>query len=93
MTCPPVLGDYPLLRSHNPVFSVDRNGVRGGYLCPPVTVGTSGVRGRVGEDITADLALAIARAVAFDADRAVFGRDARDLGRALVDALDRAADR
>jgi phosphoglucosamine mutase len=49
--------------------------------------GTSGVRGRVGTDVTADLALAVARAVAVDADRVVVGRDARDSGRALVDAL------
>ena len=49
--------------------------------------GTSGVRGRVGEDVTADLALAVARALAVDADRAVVGRDARDSGRSLVAAL------
>lgn len=54
---------------------------------PAVTFGTSGVRGRVGKDVTADLALAVARAVAVDADRAVVGRDARDSGRSLVDAL------
>ncbi|WP_435074249.1 phosphoglucosamine mutase [Halorubrum sp. HHNYT27] len=49
--------------------------------------GTSGVRGRVGSDVTADLALDIARALATDADRVVVGRDVRDSGRALVDAL------
>jgi len=49
--------------------------------------GTSGVRGEVGVDVTADLALDIGRAVAVDADRVVVGRDARDTGRALVSAL------
>ncbi len=49
--------------------------------------GTSGVRGPVGETVTARLALDIARAVAVDADRIVVGRDARDSGRALVDAV------
>jgi phosphoglucosamine mutase len=49
--------------------------------------GTSGVRGRVGVDVTADLALAVARALAVDAERVVVGRDVRDSGRALVDAL------
>ncbi len=49
--------------------------------------GTSGVRGPVGETVTADLALDVGRAVAADADRVVVGRDARDSGRALVDAL------
>ncbi|GAB3705022.1 hypothetical protein GCM10028858_22030 [Halorubrum pallidum] len=49
--------------------------------------GTSGVRGRVGEAVTADFADAVARAVAVNADRAVVGRDARDSGRSLVAAL------
>jgi phosphoglucosamine mutase len=49
--------------------------------------GTSGVRGPIGETVTAGLALDIARAVAVDADRIVVGRDARDSGRALVDAV------
>ncbi|WP_418283994.1 phosphopentomutase/phosphoglucosamine mutase [Halorubrum sp. DTA46] len=49
--------------------------------------GTSGVRGPVGETVTAGLALEISRAVAVDADRIVVGRDARDSGRALVDAV------
>jgi phosphoglucosamine mutase len=49
--------------------------------------GTSGIRGRVGEDVTADLALAVGRALGVDTDRVVVGRDARDSGRALVDAL------
>ncbi|MFC7193614.1 phosphoglucosamine mutase [Halosimplex aquaticum] len=49
--------------------------------------GTSGIRGPVGEDVTAELALSVGRAVGADADRAVVGRDARDSGRLLVDAL------
>jgi phosphoglucosamine mutase len=49
--------------------------------------GTSGVRGRVGADITADLALAVGRALGVDTDRVVVGRDARESGPALVDAL------
>ncbi|MFC7140159.1 phosphoglucosamine mutase [Halosimplex aquaticum] len=49
--------------------------------------GTSGIRGPVGEDVTAELALSVGRAVGVDADRAVVGRDARDSGRLLVDAL------
>ncbi len=49
--------------------------------------GTSGVRGPVGEVVTGELALSIGRAVGVSADRAVIGRDARDSGRALCDAL------
>ncbi|ELZ40249.1 phosphoglucosamine mutase [Halorubrum californiense DSM 19288] len=50
--------------------------------------GTSGVRGPVGETVTADLALGIGRAVATDgAASVVVGRDARDSGRMLVRAL------
>ena len=50
--------------------------------------GTSGVRGRVGETITADLALDVGRAVATDgADTVVVGRDARESGRMLTWAL------
>ena len=49
--------------------------------------GTSGVRGPVGETITAATALAIGRAVGTDADRVVVGRDARDSGRMLTDAV------
>ncbi|TQQ81009.1 phosphoglucosamine mutase [Halonotius terrestris] len=49
--------------------------------------GTSGIRGPVGETVTADLALAVGRAVATDgADTVVIGRDARDSGRFLADA-------
>ncbi|ELZ24716.1 phosphoglucosamine mutase [Natrinema limicola JCM 13563] len=50
--------------------------------------GTSGIRGTVGEEVTAELALAIGRAVASDGyDRVVVGRDARESGAVLVDAV------
>jgi len=48
--------------------------------------GTSGVRGPVGEDVTAELALRVGRALG-DRDRVVVGRDPRESGRLLVDAL------
>jgi len=49
--------------------------------------GTSGIRGPVGETVTASLALAVGRAVGMDAERVVVGRDARESGRPLLDAL------
>ncbi|MFO7935533.1 MAG: hypothetical protein R6U78_15830, partial [Bacteroidales bacterium] len=50
--------------------------------------GTSGVRGPVGEAVTAGLALDVGRALATDgAATVVVGRDARDSGRMLVRAL------
>jgi len=49
--------------------------------------GTSGVRGPVGETVTAELALAVGRALGVDTERVVVGRDARESGRAMVDAL------
>jgi len=49
--------------------------------------GTSGIRGPVGETVTADLALSVGRAVGVDADRIVVGRDPRESGRLLTDAL------
>ncbi|WP_247731487.1 phosphoglucosamine mutase [Halovivax limisalsi] len=49
--------------------------------------GTSGVRGPVGEAVTAELALSIGRAVGAEADRVVVGRDARESGEPLADAL------
>ncbi|OYR44224.1 phosphoglucosamine mutase [Halorubrum sp. Hd13] len=50
--------------------------------------GTSGVRGRVGDEITASLALDVGRALATDgADTVVLGRDARESGRTLSRAL------
>ncbi len=49
--------------------------------------GTSGIRGPVGETVTADLALSVGRAVGVDADRVVVGRDPRESGQLLTDAL------
>ncbi|WP_435102212.1 phosphoglucosamine mutase [Halarchaeum sp. P4] len=49
--------------------------------------GTSGIRERVGEGLTADLALNVGRALADDADRVVVGRDPRESGTFLLDAL------
>jgi phosphoglucosamine mutase len=49
--------------------------------------GTSGIRGPVGDEVTAELALSVGRAVGVDADRVVVGRDARESGRLLTDAL------
>ena len=50
--------------------------------------GTSGVRGTVGDEITAELALSVGRALASEGyDRVVVGRDTRDSGRMLTDAL------
>ncbi|QSG09825.1 phosphoglucosamine mutase [Halapricum desulfuricans] len=49
--------------------------------------GTSGVRGPVGETITAELALSVGRALALDSERVVVGRDPRGSGELLADAL------
>jgi phosphoglucosamine mutase len=49
--------------------------------------GTSGIRGPVGDTVTAGLALDLGRALAESANTVVVGRDARDSGRALADAL------
>jgi len=49
--------------------------------------GTSGIRGRVGEDVDAALALSVGRALAGEADSVVVGRDPRTTGPMLVDAL------
>jgi phosphoglucosamine mutase len=50
--------------------------------------GTSGIRGPVGDEVTAALALDVGRAVASEnATRAVVGRDARETGAALADAV------
>ena len=50
--------------------------------------GTSGVRGPVGETVTADLALSVGRAVATDgASTVLLGRDARETGEFLADAV------
>jgi phosphoglucosamine mutase len=48
--------------------------------------GTSGVRGTVGDEVTAETALSVGRAVGSDADRVLVGRDVRDSGALLADA-------
>ncbi|WP_137287222.1 phosphoglucosamine mutase [Halorussus salinisoli] len=49
--------------------------------------GTSGIRGRIGDEVTCDLALAVGRALASEGyDRVVVGRDARESGTMLADA-------
>ncbi len=49
--------------------------------------GTSGIRGPVGQTVTGKLALSAGRALGVDADRVVVGRDARESGQFLLDAL------
>jgi phosphoglucosamine mutase len=49
--------------------------------------GTSGIRGPVGEDVTAALALNVGRALGVETTRVVVGRDPRESGELLVDAL------
>ena len=49
--------------------------------------GTSGIRGPVGDEVTASLALSVGRAVGVDADSVVVGRDPRESGEFLTDAL------
>lgn len=50
--------------------------------------GTSGIRGPVGETVTATLGVKLGRSVAgWGADRVVVGRDARPSGHALTDAV------
>jgi phosphoglucosamine mutase len=49
--------------------------------------GTSGIRGPVGEEVTAALALSVGRALGIDADSVVVGRDPRASGFFLLDAL------
>ena len=50
--------------------------------------GTSGIRGRVGDEVTCELALAVGRAVGSEGyERVVVGRDARETGRMLEDAM------
>ncbi|QCC59962.1 phosphoglucosamine mutase [Natrinema thermotolerans] len=50
--------------------------------------GTSGIRGRVGDEVTAATALEVGRAVASEGyDRVVVGRDVRESGAMLVDAV------
>ena len=50
--------------------------------------GTSGIRGEVGDEVTAELALAVGRALASEGyERVVVGRDIRESGPILADAL------
>ncbi|WP_276273290.1 phosphoglucosamine mutase [Haloarcula litorea] len=49
--------------------------------------GTSGIRGPVGETVTAELALSVGRALGVDRDRVVVGRDPRESGEFLRSAL------
>ncbi len=49
--------------------------------------GTSGIRGPVGDEITAETALCVGRALGAETDRVVVGRDPRESGETLVDAL------
>ena len=49
--------------------------------------GTSGIRGPIGGEVTADLALAVGRALAVDTECVVVGRDPRESGEFLSDAL------
>ncbi len=50
--------------------------------------GTSGIRGEVGDEVTAELALAVGRALPSEGyERVVVGRDIRESGTILVDAL------
>ena len=49
--------------------------------------GTSGIRGPVGETVTADLALSVGRALGVDCTTVVVGRDPRESGAVLRDAL------
>ncbi len=49
--------------------------------------GTSGIRGTVGADVTALLALRVGRALGAETDRVVVGRDVRESGEPLTAAL------
>lgn len=49
--------------------------------------GTSGIRGPVGTEVTAALALRVGRALGVDTDRVVIGRDPRESGETLQAAL------
>ncbi len=49
--------------------------------------GTSGIRGPVGDDVTAGLALSVGRALGAETDHVVVGRDPRESGELLLDAL------
>jgi phosphoglucosamine mutase len=49
--------------------------------------GTSGIRGEVGEAVTAELALNVGRALGTDHSKVVVGRDPRESGRVLADSV------
>jgi phosphoglucosamine mutase len=49
--------------------------------------GTSGIRGPVGDEVTAALALRVGHALGAETDRVVVGRDPRESGELLTDAL------
>lgn len=49
--------------------------------------GTSGIRGPVGDEVTAALALSVGRALGVETDRVVVGRDPRESGETLQSAL------
>ncbi|MEF8826920.1 MAG: phosphoglucosamine mutase, partial [Halapricum sp.] len=49
--------------------------------------GTSGIRGPVGDEVTAELALSVGRALGVETERVVVGRDPRESGQFLRDAL------
>lgn len=49
--------------------------------------GTSGIRGPVGETVTAGVALSVGRALGAETDCVVIGRDPRESGKTLLDAL------
>lgn len=49
--------------------------------------GTSGIRGPVGDEVTASLALSVGRALGVETDRVVVGRDPRESGETLQSAL------
>lgn len=49
--------------------------------------GTSGIRGPVGDKVTAETALQVGRALGAETDRVVVGRDPRESGKLLVDAV------
>ena len=54
----------------------------------PTMFGTSGIRGPIGETVTADTALSVGRALASEGyQTVVIGRDPRDSGRMLAKAL------
>lgn len=75
-------------RNRGPAVVVNPCIVRHAPLSEAAMFGTSGIRGRVGSDVTAELALSVGRAVASEGyERVVVGRDVRESGSMLVDAV------